>query len=412
MPRFTLFPLLFTVFIDSLGFGLVFPLFSPLIMGDSGFLPVETSTAARGLILGLLISFFCVGQFFSGPILGALSDRKGRKKILCLTLITACLSYIVGALSLHIGSLALLILARLVNGASAGNFAVAQSMIADSSEGSDRTKNFGLVGMAWGVGFILGPYLGGELAHAGASFAGGLALPFWCASILCAVNLGLAAFFLRESIPRLRSTPLSLLGGVRDLKRAFSHPTLRGIFIVTFIFSLGWGFFTEFSSLFLMDRFAFQARDIGHFYAYAGCWIALCQGLLIRPFIKKFTPYQLLKGAFISLGILLLTFLTSTSAAILLIAVPLIALPEALIYPNAAMLVSTLSRPEEQGEMLGIHNSIQWAAIGIIPFFSGSLVALYPHLPITIASCTMFVAFIAFIVFFRSPLPLSNNKQN
>lgn len=382
-------------------------------MGDSGFLPVDTPVPIRGLLLGLLLSIFCLGQFFSGPILGALSDRKGRKKILCLTLIAGSLSYIVGAISLQISSLALLMIARLVNGVSAGNFAIAQSMIADCSEGTDRTKKFGLVGMAWGVGFILGPYLGGELAHVGSSLTGGLTLPFWFSAALCAINLGLASAFLRESMPKLRATPLTLLGGVRDLKRAFNHPTLRGIFIITFIFSLGWGFFTEFAALFLMDRFSFQTREIGHFYAYAGCWVAICQGVLIRPFLKRFSPHQLLKGAFFFLGLMLLTFLTSTSSFVLLIAVPLIAMPEALVYPNTATLVSTLSRPEEQGEMLGIHNSIQWAAIGLIPFFSGSLVALYPHLPITVASSTMFIAFIALLILFKKqPVSILDNKTN
>lgn len=411
MSFFARLPLLFTVFIDSLGFGFVFPLFPPLIMGENSFLSANTSTSMRGLILGLLISIFCMGQFFGGPLWGALSDRKGRKKILCITVVISAISYILGAVSLAIGSLVLLMLARLITGTAAGNFAIAQSIMADSSAGTERAKNFGLVGMAWGLGFIVGPYIGGELAHAGSSQEVCYSLPFWCAAGLCGVNFILAACFLRETVTQVRKTPFTFLGSIRDLKKAFVHPILRGIFIVSFIFSLGWGFFTEFSSLFLMDRFSFNAREIGHFYAYAGCWVALCQGVLIRPFIKRFAPQQILKGAFLALGILLLTFLTSYSPSILLITVPLIVLPEALIYPNAAMIVSSLSSAEEQGEMLGIHNSVQWAAIGLIPFFSGSLVALYPHLPITIASCTMFIAFVTFLFFFKKPLDLSGNKQ-
>ncbi len=396
------FPLLFTVFVDSLGFGLVFPLLSPLIMMEGGgLMPLGTPTSVRGLVLGLLISSFCLGQFFGGPILGALSDRKGRKKIICLTLWVGLLSYLLAGVSIYLSSVVLFLIARIACGISAGNMAVAQSMVADLSTESDRAKNFGLVGMAWGVGFILGPYIGGQLSDPDCFLSGGVETPFFAAAVLCGINLLLSWKMLKESLTTNRRAPLTLLGGVRDLKRAFMHPSLRGIFIVTFIFSLGWGFFTEFSALFLMDRFSFGPKEIGNFYAYAGIWVALCQGLLIRPFLKRFHPGSLLKGGCIALGLCLLTFLSSSSPQVLLLAVPLIALPEALIYPNAATLVSTLSSKEEQGEMLGIHNSVQWAAIGLIPLFSGSFVALYPHLPITVASICMFLAAGVFTWFFR-----------
>jgi len=151
----------------------------------------------------------------------------------------------------------------------------------------------------------------------------------------------------------------------------------------------------------LMDRFSFGAREIGNFYAYAGIWIAVCQGLLIRPLVKKFAPAQLLRMALLFMGVNLLLFMGSKEVWILFIATPLISLPEALIYPNIAALISSLSNKDEQGEMLGLHNSVQWSSIGILPLFSGALVANYPLMPIIFSSATLFIALFVFQFYYK-----------
>ncbi len=398
-----LLPLLLTVFIDSLGFGLIYPLLTPLIMQSDGLMAATASLSLRGWVFGIIISTFCVGQFFGGPILGAISDRIGRKKVICGTLIIAMCSYLLSALAIALGSIWLFVLSRLFVGISSGNFAVAQSMVADLSTEEQKRNNFGFVGMAWGVGFILGPFLGGRLVN-----AGGITAPFLYASLFCLLNILLAWYLLEETMTQPRKTKWTLLGGVRDLKKAFTHPALRGIFIVTFLFSLGWGCFTEFSAIFLIDRFGFGPRDIGNFYAYAGIWVALCQGILIRPLIKRFTPEQLLRAALFFLAINLLIFLGSESSVIVFIALPFIALPESLIYPNSAAIVSNLSSKDEQGEMLGILNSVQWASMGFLPFFSGSLIANYPLMPILFASLLIFCSLGAFSYYFRKQKPATS----
>lgn len=151
-------PLLLTVFIDSLGFGLVFPLLSPLILNnEANFFNPDVSLGTKGWVFGVLVSCFCVGQFFGGPILGALSDRLGRKKILFASVWIALISYLLAGASILMGSLATLIIARVLSGLAGSNYPIAQSMVADACEEGDKTKNFGLIGMAWGVGFVLGP---------------------------------------------------------------------------------------------------------------------------------------------------------------------------------------------------------------------------------------------------------------
>ncbi|MES2121150.1 MAG: MFS transporter, partial [Chlamydiota bacterium] len=158
-------PLLMTVFIDSLGFGLVYPIFSSLILTpEQSILPTETSVAIRGLLFGMLVSAFCVGQFFGGPILGALSDRLGRKKILIASLWLAVIAYLLAGLGIVIHSIALLFVGRLLSGWGASNWSIAQSIIVDQSSVEEKSKNFGLLGMAWGTGFVIGPFMGGKLS--------------------------------------------------------------------------------------------------------------------------------------------------------------------------------------------------------------------------------------------------------
>jgi MFS transporter, DHA1 family, tetracycline resistance protein len=390
-------PLLLTVFLDSLGFGLVFPIFSPLIMNQSeGWLGPETSLAARGVIFSVMVCSFCLGQFFGGPLLGGLSDRQGRKKILLMSIWLHFFSYLLTAGCLAAQSVAGLFISRLLSGIAAGNYAVVQSIVADKSTPENKSNNFALIGMAWGTGFIIGPFIGGKLSDPHFAPFCGWETPFLFAACLALLNIVLLALRLKETFPLSQSTKINFLKGITDIKVAFQHPQLRYLFLVMFIFSFGWGFFTEFSGVFLIRRFGFDQGGIGNFYAWVGVWIAICQGILIRPLLKRFTSHRLLLGALLSIGIIMPLMLMFDHPNSVFWILPLVAFPEALIYPTSSTIVSNLTPKESQGEMLGIHNSVQWAAIGIAPLFSGAFVALYPHLPITVSSFCMFTGFSVF----------------
>ena len=400
-------PLLLTVFIDSLCFGLVFPIFSALIMNpEQSILPPDTTLTMRGWIYGLLISAFCIGQFFGGPVLGALSDRLGRKKILLGTLWISFGACLLSGLGIFIQSVILILAARLVNGCAAANWSIAQSIIVDRSTEEEKAKNFGLLGTAWGTGFIIGPFFGGVLTEPNFIFGGSLMVPFLFAASLCLLNILLLRRSLEESLPVNRMAKVSWMAGIEHLKKAFTTPKLRSVFLMMFIFSLGWGFFTEFSPIFLIRHLGYDLGQIANFYAWAGLWIAICQGILIRPFLKRFPPKILLPCALIGMALVLPLMLFVHETWTLFTLLPFLCLFESFIFPNATTLVSNLSDKEAQGEVLGIHNSIQWAAIGFVPLFAGSAVALIPHLPITVASVAMLCAAAVFLrAFKKSKLP-------
>jgi DHA1 family tetracycline resistance protein-like MFS transporter len=181
---------------------------------------------------------------------------------------------------------------------------------------------------------------------------------------------------------------------MHHLKKAFQLSEYRSIFLVMFVFSLGWGFFTEFSPVFLIGYFELNVEQIGNSYAWLGLWMALSQGVFIRPLLKKYASETLLTVALFSLTLVLLSLLFLENSSGLIWMIPLIAFSVAFVSPTAATIVSNLSGEENQGKMLGIYNSVQQAAIGISPLFSGSLVALYPHLPITVGGVCMFFAFL------------------
>jgi DHA1 family tetracycline resistance protein-like MFS transporter len=278
----------------------------------------------------------------------------------------------------------------------------------DRSSEEEKTKNFGLLGMAWGTGFVIGPFVGGILTEPDFIFGGALTTPFWFSAALCLLNILLLKKRLEESLPSNQMAKISWMAGIHHLKKAFASVKLRSIFLMMFIFCVGWGFFTEFSPIFLMHRLGYGIKEVANFFAWVGLWIAICQGVLIRPFLKRFSPQVLLACALLGMALILPLMLFVEQTWALFALLPFLAFCESLIFPNASTLVSNLSDKEAQGEVLGIHNSIQWAAIGFAPLFSGSAVAQIPHLPITVACSAMLIAAAVFIKGIKkSKIPVS-----
>ncbi len=342
-----------TVFLDLLGFGMVIPLM-PLIAEEFH---------ASGLQIGLLAASFSLMQFFFNPFWGRLSDRIGRRPVLLVSIGGSVLSM---ALFGFANSLWTLFAARLLAGAAGANISTAQAYMADISAPEDRARAMGKVGMALGLGFVLGPVFGGLLSRYGRG------TPAFVASALSAVAWLWVLFFLRESRPE---------GGARAVRRAFDPGQWRSalgtphtalpillFFVVTFGFS---GLEMAFS-LFAKNRLAFTKLEIGTTFAFVGLVMAGTQGLLLGPLQRRFGERRLSFA-----GVLLLAVGTASlpvcapHVVLRAIGIAMVSVGVGINTPSLSSLVSRAALVDEQGGVLGVHHSMASLARATGPFFAG-----------------------------------------
>lgn len=390
---------LFVAFVDFMGMGLVYPIFSSMLFDCSYCLvPPNTSYEMRGILFGLLIAAMPFIQFFTAPIWGALSDSKGRKKPLLASITITFLGYLVAFTSILINSIVLLFISRCITGAASGNMSIVQATISDTSPAEEKVKNFGLYSMALGSGFALGPFFGGILSSKGYT------TPFLFASLIAALNLLFALLFFRETHTNIIKKRLSWTLGISHLKKAFALKGIRIILGASFLHYFAWSYFFEFVPVYFIFRFQFTPSQLGFFYGVAGAFYALSTGVLIRPFIKRIKPETLFFcGNFLTaLTIISIVFLP-TSLWIWPITF-LIAFFVGFVTPTATTMVSNHADAESQGEALGVLSSVNAAALVISPIFSGSFVGKFPTLPMWVGGIIMLMAALSVLAVFRSKL--------
>lgn len=390
--RLRLFTIIFTVFLDLVGVGIANPIIAPLLLRpESDFLPATYSEDQRTLLLGVLIAVFSVAGFFSGPLLGALSDRHGRKKVLLASLVLTLTGYLVFALGIYLKSVPLLFVSRTIYGIGGGNISVIQSAIADISDDKSRTKNFGLIGVAFGIGFIIGPALGGELANPNTVSWFNFTTPFLAAAGLSLLNIGLVIFAFRETLQTPINRPVTILTGVQNLRSAFSDARLRILFLGVFFYALGFNFYTQFFQVILIKVFDFNQTNIGRYFAYVGLWIALMQGTVVRRVANNYAPAAILRFSVFGLGLALWLFLLPNESWQLYLVVPFMALFQGLTSPNSTALVSQSGPSQEQGRTLGINQSVLSAAFALPPVMAAYMDTINVYLPIVVAGAMVLI---------------------
>ena len=391
-----------TIFLDLLGVGIAIPVLAFVILEPtSGILNLAASTEFRNIILGLLIAAYPLAQFFGAPILGALSDRNGRKKLLTLSIAGSFIGYLLFAVGIITANLPLLFISRLIAGFTGGNISIAQSIIADVTKPEDKSKNFGLIGMAVGFGFIIGPFVGGVTSDPSVVSWFNYATPFWLASMLTLLNLFLVIFYLPETIKVKNHNEISILTGLKNILKAFKLPNLRVLFLVFFLLVFGFNFFTSFLQVYLYEVFNLSQSEVGNFFAFMGLCIALSQGLISRPLASRFKPATLFQFSLIGLSVALLLILIPTKSYQLYFVFPLISIFQGINMPNSTALVSNAATADSQGEVLGINSSIQAFAMAIPPIIAGVISSISPSLPILVGSGFIFLAWVVFIFIYK-----------
>ena len=401
--RQALFILFLVVFLDLLGVGIIIPVLSPLILnGTGGLVPEAWTDAQRSYMLGFLIASYPLAQFFGAPILGKLSDRFGRKKILSISLVGTLLGYLLFGYGVLRGHLWLLFASRILDGFTGGNIAVANSAIADlSPDPKERAKNFGMIGMAFGFGFVIGPALGGLLSDSSIVPWFNPALPFWFAAGLSAINLIFVTFVLRESLQKKVWTQIRLFMGFHNIAKAMRMPKLRVLFAVIFLHAFGFAFFTQFFPVFLVQKFGFGPAEIGGFFAYVGVWIALSQGLFNRMAVGRYPSEQILRIGLPMLALALASIIIPDVPGWLWLIQPFVAIFEGLVFPNLTTMVSKISSAEEQGEVLGITQSLRALAESLPPMIAGFIVVINVHLPTLTSASIIALAGVTYLLFFK-----------
>jgi multidrug resistance protein len=362
-----------TVFIDLLGFGIIIPL-----------LPFYAeSFGATALTVGLLGTSFSLMQFVFSPIWGRMSDRIGRKPIILLGLMGSCVSYLVLALAT---TLPLVFLARIVGGIAGANIPTAQAYIADVTTPENRAKGMGMVGAAFGMGFIFGPALGGLLSRYGPS------VPMWFASALCLLNFTAACFLLPESRHSAHNTPG--VGRLEVFRRAMTHPKLALLLSLYFLITMAFSGFEATFALFSERRFGFTAATIGLVFTFIGTILAVVQGVIVGRVVKRVGEAQLIPAAIflIALSIGLVPF--SFTVPMLLVSVGILAMGMGFNSPAMSSMVSRLSDPNDQGGILGLASALASLGRVVGPAWGGFLFDQFGMtVPYLSAAAMMFLAF-------------------
>src|SRR5882724_11300039 len=370
MKRSPLVVIFTTVFIDLVGFGIVIPVL-PFYAEGSRF-------NATPRTVGLLFASYSLMQLIFSPILGRLSDKHGRRPVLLISIIGTGIGFLILGFAT---TLWMLFVGRILDGITGGNISTAQAYIADITTKEDRAKGMGLIGAAFGLGFVFGPAIGGILSH------WGIGVPFLFAAGLCFANALLLYFTLPETVTPDHPARVSAAGGrgLGQLIQSLRNPRLGYVLIIYFLFIVAFSIMTTAFSLYTMFRFGYDATHTGYLFAYVGILAVIVQGGLIGKLVKRFGELPLvIVGAFLFAGSLFAVPFVGPAAGgllALLIGGGVFSMGNSLATPALTSLASKSAGRAEQGTVLGVTQSVASLARAVGPSIAALLInSAAPHI--------------------------------
>jgi DHA1 family tetracycline resistance protein-like MFS transporter len=352
-----LFSIILVVFIDLLGFSLILPL-----------LPYYAETfKASQTVTGILIASYALMQLIGAPILGRLSDRFGRRPVLLVSVFGTFLGFLLLGFA---NALWMLFASRILDGLTGGNLSVAQAYISDVTDEKNRSKGLGMIGAAFGLGFIIGPVTGGLLSQ------WGYAVPAFVAAAISFINLILIYTWLPESLTeekRSQMTEKRPAVTLNALLVAFRRPFTGSILITRFFFGLAFAIFQTIFSLYALQKFELTARDTGFVLTYVGVLSVIVQGFLVGRLTSQYREDILITASVVLMGISLLGWALAPSVLWVYIIMTPTALSGGLLN---TLLSSTLTKavaPQEIGGILGLSAAVESSTRIIAPILGGVL---------------------------------------
>jgi len=378
MKKPSLLIIFFSVFIDLIGFGIVLPLL-PLYSKQFG---------ASGPVIGAIIASFSLMQFLFAPAWGRLSDRIGRRPVILISNAGSAISYALFAIaSTRTGDAALwlLLASRVFAGICGANLSVANAYIADITPPDKRTQKMGLIGMAFGLGFIFGPALGAFSYH---QF--GLAGPGWTASIFCGVNFLLGCCVLAESW-KPNSEHVPRRPGLAQWTQTFRRPTVGFVIGTYFLATFCFACFESTFSLLVKEQFHLDERHAGYLFTYCGLLGAFLQGGGLGWLNRRLGEQRLIAGSLIVVAVSLALLPTVSTITALLLCLALFAVGSGINRPPTFGLISLRTPPQEQGATLGVTQSAASLARIISPIFANALYTARPSLPYLVCAAVALI---------------------
>ena len=419
-----------TLYIDLIGFSIIFPLGPDLLdhylkleghTGALGWLVGQTDALAKAfgignyapvLFGGVLSSVFSILQFVFAPFWGAVSDRRGRRGVLLLTVAGTAVGYLVWVFS---GSFWLFLISRIVSGGFSGNLSVATAAVADVTSRAERSKAMGLVGAAFGLGLVTGPTIGAFTVHinlvdyfpSGAKFGlNPFSVPALVAFVLCVINLLWISARFKETLspasqagaiePRLRN-PIAAIFGLEN-------PAVRRANLVAFVFSIAFVAMESALTVLASTRFGYTARENGILLGFLGVCAIVTQGYIVRKLLRVADEVRVLG---LGLGFSVAGFFVIGYAAVpwmLYIGLALLALGSGLVNPSTTGLISLYAGQEEQGRVLGIFRSLSALSRAFTPVLAGIVFWRYGSASVFVAGAVLTLGALALCA--RLPKPV------
>jgi len=355
MKRSPLLVIFITVFIDLVGFGIVIPVLPYYAEG--------TRFGATPREVGLLFASYSAMQLIFSPVLGRLSDKYGRRPILLISLLGTCIGFLILGFAT---TLLMLFIGRIIDGVSGGNISTAQAYIADVTTKENRARGMGLIGAAFGLGFVFGPAIGGILSR------WGINIPFLFAGGLALANVILLYFTLPETVTRDHPARVSAASGRgwKQLIDALRQPQLAFVLAIYFLSIVAFSIMTTVFSLFMMFRLGYDPWHSGWIFAFVGIVSALIQGGLIGKLVKRFgEPTLVIAGGLLfTVSLFVSPFVEPAIGLIGILSVAaLSSIGNALSAPSLTSLGSKSASAAEQGSILGVMQSVASLARAVGP---------------------------------------------
>jgi MFS family permease len=392
-----------TLYIDLIGFSIIFPLGPDLIhyyldlegnQGVLGWSLVQVTSLSHlfggqhdvaVLFGGLISSLFSILQFVFAPFWGAMSDHRGRRGVLTLTVAGTALGYLVWVCS---GSFWMFLVSRVVSGAFSGNLSVATAAVADVTTREERSKAMGIVGAAFGLGLVTGPMIGAFTAHINlvghhpslARFGlNPFSVPALISFALCLINLVWISARFKETLSAERRAEAGEARLRNPIKAILSleNRAVRRTNIVSFVYSLAFVAMETSLTFLAAERFGYTARQNGYLLGFLGVCAVVTQGYIVRKLLHRVDEIRVLGSGLLFSAVGLLAIGFAPAAWVLYVALALLAIGSGLINPASTGLISLYSGAAEQGRVLGIFRSLQSLSRAVTPILAGAVSGLF-----------------------------------